>query len=490
VVDELYARGRFAECLAASKGDASKALVRARSYMRLRRFRVALDELSVAFDWQGDAGATALALRLHCSAALGDSAEVTRLGELARTLQDVSAEGRAEIAIGRAYAAFYRGDAAEMRGALRAMNPTVAPRFGAWQLCLLSWAASLQHQYVDQALLLERMVQFIEETPAAMEVALLANAAQTLAELSREVFSINTFEFAISLAERIAWTPDLAEQRFLTQRSLAWAYALRGSQRRAQRMMHSLVDTAPSPQWRATIYGELAYFARASRSNEFAAALLEHAADCARATSWVPYGEERVGLLSLIELTAEHDGAASLAFLALYDEVGTGIETGLVLSHDRRLEAMEGQARAAVLAATGRAREAVALLERSFATFKSLGYSWRAASAALRLHALSSDHKWLKRASDAIANVPECALAGEIRRRETGSSDPRLAALTLTQQRAFWLVCEGMSDAQIADAMEVTINTARNHVAAVRQRFGAHSRAKVAAIARSSGLVV
>ncbi len=276
VVDELYAKGHFTECLLASEGDVAQALLRARSHMRLRHFREALDELEASED-SGDAQATGLALRLHCNAALMEWAEVAKLDGLARSLRNVSESGRAEIAIARASVAFYRGDAAEMRSILLAMNAQIAPRFIAWQQYLLSLAASLQRHYIEQARALERMVRFIEETPAAMEVALLANAAQTLADLAREVFSAKTFEFAVRLAERIAWTPDLAEQKFLTQRSIAWAYALRGSHRKAQRIMHTLVDSAPTLQWRATIYGELAYLVRIAGSNEAADALLEHA---------------------------------------------------------------------------------------------------------------------------------------------------------------------------------------------------------------------
>lgn len=489
-VDELYAKGHFTECLLASEGDVAQALLRARSHMRLRRFREALDGLSKASEDCSDSQAAGLALRLYCSAALMEWDEVAKLDGLLRSLRNVSESDRAEIAIARASVAFYGGDAAEMRSILLAMNAQIAPRFIAWQQYLLSLAASLQHHYIEQARALERMVRFIDETPAAMEVALLANAAQTLADLAREVFSAKTFDFAVRLAERIAWTPDLAEQKFLTQRSIAWAYALRGSHRKAQRIMHTLVDSAPTPEWRATIYGELAYLVRIAGSNEAADALLEHASENALAISWESSNEERVGLLSLIELTAEHDVATSLALLDRYDAIRTPISGGYSIAHDNRLEAMESHARAVALIASGRKREARALLECSFSMFRGSGYSWRAAASALRLHSLTGDRSWLKCAGEAIADFPDCAFADEIRRRESGSSDPRLAALTSTQRRAFKLVCEGMSDAEIAGAMEITINTARNHVAAVRQRFGARSRSQVVAIARSSGLFV
>ena len=131
---------------------------------------------------------------------------------------------------------------------------------------------------------------------------LLAGKPAQLAGLSREVPSVREFEFATSLAARVQWTPDLAKERFLTERALAWAHAARGAHRTAQRMMHACGDAAPSPQWRATIYGELAHMVRMVGAGEAADALLENATEYARAISWDCAGEERVGLLSLIEL--------------------------------------------------------------------------------------------------------------------------------------------------------------------------------------------
>lgn len=488
--EELYAKARFTECLGETKGDPAKRVLRARALIRLRRFRDARAELERVGEGKGDTAATVLALQLHCGVALGDRAAVTTLLDRARVLGRLSDAGRAEIAIARAYEAFYRGDAVTMRNILLTISEAAGPRFYAWRLFLLGMAASLQQQYEDQARYLEQMVRFIDETPAAAEVVLLASAAQTLADLSREVPSLTVFEFAENLARHVPWTPDLAEAKFLTERSLAWAHAAHGSHRTAQRMMHACADNAPSPRWRATIYGELAYMIRLVGAGEAADAMFEHATDFARAISWETAREERVGLLSLVELIADHDPATSDALLKMYDGIGTELSRHLVMAHDRRLVAIEQHARGCTLAAAGDAVGALALFERSLLTFQKLGLAWRAAGSALRLHALTGDRKWIRRAADAVAHFPRSAMAAEVRRREIGFADPRLAALTSTQRRAFRLVCEGLTDAQIATALKITTNTARNHVAAIRQCFGAHSRSQVVAIARSSGLFV
>ena len=222
-IGRTLSEGKFTECLSVSEGDASKALLRARAHMRLRRFREALEELRTASNDSDDTEATALALRLHCSAALMEWPEVARIDGLTRSMRNVSEATSAEIAVARASAAFYRGDPIEMRSTLLAMNAHAAPRFVAWQLCLLSLAASLQRQYVEQARTLERMVRFIEETPAAMEVALLANAAQTLADLAREVFWPILSSLPFGSRKRSRGRRTSRCRNFLTRRSIASA---------------------------------------------------------------------------------------------------------------------------------------------------------------------------------------------------------------------------------------------------------------------------
>jgi DNA-binding CsgD family transcriptional regulator len=134
-------------------------------------------------------------------------------------------------------------------------------------------------------------------------------------------------------------------------------------------------------------------------------------------------------------------------------------------------------------------KEAIFLLTRAHAAFESSGLVWRAAMVALSLHALTGDRVWLRQAEDAIAELPDIALVREIRRRARGAEDPRLASLSPAQHRVFELICHGKSNKEIAIALKISVNTARNHVSAVLVRFGAHSRAHLAAVARDSTLL-
>jgi DNA-binding CsgD family transcriptional regulator len=150
---------------------------------------------------------------------------------------------------------------------------------------------------------------------------------------------------------------------------------------------------------------------------------------------------------------------------------------------------MEDHARGASLAATGATDAAIPLLKAAFSTFSRLGFTWRAASVSLRLHALTGDRAWLRKAQDAVVELPSSAIAREVRRRAHGDTDPRLASLSPAQRRVFELICHGKSNKENSSALKIAVNTARNHVAAVLARFGAQSRAQLAATARESGLL-
>jgi DNA-binding CsgD family transcriptional regulator len=485
--EELYSKACFSDVLTATTGDASRRLLRAHTYICLQRHYDALSELSPSAI--GADSAATLALRFHCYAALMDWKACEKLNQQLSSELLQKDSDRAEVAVARGYEAFYRGDAADMRSALLAITTAAGPKYHAWRLFLLSLSACLEKRHGEQARYLEQMVRFVEETPAASDMGLLANAALTLADLSCETPWVNTFEFAVSLAGRVVWNQDLAHHKIWTERALARAYAARGSHRKAQRILHACLDAAPSPQWRAAIYGELACIVKTIHAGEVADALIEHAVDYALSISWESSGDERSGLLTLVELVGDHDPTASLALLNVYDAIQSGVLRSFVPAYDRRLKAIEQHARGSAMAAIGCRLEAASLLQESFMAFRTLGHSRRAAASALRLHALTGDRKWIKRAAEAIADSPDSPTTAEIRRRESGYSDPRFSSLTSAQRRAFQLVCEGMTDAEIANALRIKITTARNHVAAVREVFGAHSRAQVVAIARASGLL-
>ena len=487
----FFRAARFSEYLAATEGDDRPEirLERARSLLILGRLRDTLAELEPIGETSGDVAAIAGALRCRAYFGLGEwqRAEPWLAADAPEGITKI---GRAEIALVRTLAELFRGRGDEVyAAALKIGADDAGPWYRNTQQHFEAWSLLLKEEYGAACQALRRAIDFMLSAPERLDVMHLARDAQALAALSRDRFSTELFEFVVKLEQRIPWTPDVREQHFAVQRCIAWGHALHGSERTAHRMIFELLESPPTPGWRAFIYADHAFLVAATGCNEIADPLIEKATSVAHQTSWTSSGEERIGLLNLVELVADRDLQAAQALLDMYDRIPVKLAANLALAHDRRLRALENHARGAVLAAKGQTEEAARLLQQAFDAFSGVGYSWRAAAVSLRLHALTSDVTWLRRAEEAVAAFPNSAMAREIRRRARGCADPRLAALSPAQRRVFELICRGESNKEIAVALKISVNTARNHVAAVIGRFGVHSRAQLAAVARDSGLI-
>jgi DNA-binding NarL/FixJ family response regulator len=217
-------------------------------------------------------------------------------------------------------------------------------------------------------------------------------------------------------------------------------------------------------------------------------ALLRHAVACAQETDWTSPGEERVAILNLIELTADRDLPAAARLLDIYDAIPITLSPRLALARDERMRAMEGYARGCILAASGERNAAIELLASAYSLYCSIGYAWRAAAAALRLHAVSEEVTWLRLAGEAVAEFSESSVARDIRARAAGSGDERVASLTPAQRRVFALICDGLSDKQIAHSLGISPETVKNHAARVRASFGVHSRSALIAATRQKAV--
>lgn len=448
--------------------------------MRLGRHSEALQAIAVHRPATFEEAAFFRALEASCHSFLG-SADLARRALLGIADRAYGLETRYEIAHARMLEAWVEGSPDSMDAALRQVDVSSAPHlYGNW-LFSLSWVASLRGDYLEQLQLLERACKHVAFVPDAQDVSLLANATRSMIHLVREIAANGMLEFAIAMAESIPWTHDLEVERFLTFRGLAWAHALCGKHEKAFHYAYFARDIAPSVMWVTAAYADQAYLARMAGENSSADALLRHAVACARETDWSTMSEERVALLNLIELLSDRDVEAGKALLALYDGIPLPLSPRFALSRDRRLRAMEEYARGSLLAAAGDRDTANELLSNAYATFESIHYAWRAAAAALRLHAMTGDDAWMRNAAAAVGAFPESSVAGQIRKMASVTDDARIAPLTPAQRRVFELICQGLTDKQVAERLGISPETAKNHAARVRAAFGVHSRAALIA---------
>jgi DNA-binding NarL/FixJ family response regulator len=107
--------------------------------------------------------------------------------------------------------------------------------------------------------------------------------------------------------------------------------------------------------------------------------------------------------------------------------------------------------------------------------------------------------------ADQLAAVAELDLLGAVplahrirrRLRAEGTRVPRgpaaatrehPAGLTERQQEVLALLAEGLTNAEIADRLVLSVRTAANHVAAVLEKLGVHSREEAVARSRDLGI--
>jgi DNA-binding NarL/FixJ family response regulator len=486
---ELYGAGELSACLRLTDGASvlAERIVRIRALMRLSRYRDALGAISEVRGAKPEEDALLRALE-SSSHSLQGSVGLARRALMAIRPQTYSRDTLFEIAYARVLLAWVEGSADAMEAALNEVDVTgSAHLYGQW-LYARSWIAALRGDYREQLRILEQAITHIVETPAAYDVALLANATQSLVHLVREIAAPGAFDFVVRVTESLPWTLDLEGERFLTFRGLAWAYALRGSHGKALQYAYFARDIAPSVRWVTACYADQAYLARMANENSSGDALLRHAVACAQETDWTSPGEERVAILNLIELTADRDLAAANRLMSIYDAIPVTLSPRLALARDNRLRAMEEYARGCIFGASGDRTAAIELLASAYSLYSSIGYAWRAAAAALRLHAVTNEVTWLRLAGEAVAEFAESSVARDIRRRVAGADDSRLAALTPAQRRVFGLICEGLSDKQIAQNLGISTETVKNHAARVRLAFGVHSRAALIAAMREGAV--
>ena len=483
---ELYSQGRLEACLLQSAGATAtpERILRVRALIRKNDYVAALDTLAGIEAAEAEEEALLLALKSSCHSYRGEL-DLARAALAAVGPWEYCLDVKFELAYAQVLIAWTESDPDTMDRALHAIDVSAAPTlYGRW-LYARSWLASLRGDYPEQLRVLQCAAEHISSVPEGHDLFLLAKTTRAMSHLVREIYAKEAFAFTVRMAETLPWNEELEAERFLTLRSLAWAFALRGMHERALQYAYMARDIAPSRMWITSSYCDQAYLARMARENQSSDALLAHAVACAKETSWTSQGEERVSLLDLAEVAADRDPAVAHEILAIYDSISAPLAPKLALAHDSRLAALEAYSRGVVLGCCGDRTGAVDQLASAYATFCSVGYAWRAAAAALRIHMITDEDAWLRYASEAVAEFTESSVAEQIRKRAAAAVvDPRVAALTRAQRRVFALMCEGLGDKEIALRLGISRETVKNHAVRVRAAFGVRSRAALIASTR------
>jgi DNA-binding CsgD family transcriptional regulator len=135
----------------------------------------------------------------------------------------------------------------------------------------------------------------------------------------------------------------------------------------------------------------------------------------------------------------------------------------------------------------GERKRATGRFEGARHVYRNIGFEWRAARCDLRLFDVTRKTAFLQEAHRWLGNYPKSWLAEEWRERYAGSK--KESGLTPMRDRTFRLLCEGKSNVEIADKLDLSVATVANHAKAVLKFFGVSSRHALLAEARRRKLI-
>ncbi len=182
-----------------------------------------------------------------------------------------------------------------------------------------------------------------------------------------------------------AWPAELNPMKFEIHRALGWSSALRGDHFNAFREFCAMSDYATTPAHKVLATVERAYLSRELGESHAARDAIEYASKLTDSINWNHVGEERIGLAQLAQELAAFDAPRAGKLFERYRAIKGKLSPGLLNTVDRRARAYECLAEGTVLRANRAIPAAVERFQEAFEIFDSVGYRWRAATAALPL---------------------------------------------------------------------------------------------------------
>jgi hypothetical protein len=256
---------------------------------------------------------------------------------------------------------------------------------------LLGIVASDRERYDLSAERLREALALIDEAPIRDEW-VLASIVMNLATTARDFPRDGDASLIADRVERIRWTDAIQSQKFLCLYGLAWLRAFERDNVRAFHTFLEAAEAAPSVPYRIGAF--LNHAMLIGGTSPVAIAVTRYCADLAFRVSWNDVRpNEKVALLFLIELLADHDLARACRALQIYYEARSHNDRGLFRENGRniRVQAYEWRAEAVVARAESLHAQAEILFRNEYEVWRRLGSEPRAAIAAFDLYRLTND---------------------------------------------------------------------------------------------------
>ena len=460
-------------------------LLRARALYRLKRYTetiALLEPLESAFA-PGDESCTArmlLGSSIARSGIVDSGLEILEAAAAQAVEFGVHAAIRAEITHGRALAHWTRRELVESERLALEAESAGADIISVRATQLRGFVALAQQRFEEALALfhatLDAYWRCRERDSDLVEMAVLEISSLELMLRSRSVRGTHGIPERRRVRDRWDARPPVASVAAMqTSAGDAWLFAHDGDRDTAFRKMRKAEEMAAAPAWRvwslaargglAVAFGELG----SAREHAALATEILHGVDWNATT-----GEERIGLLLLIEVCSVTDPPAARATLETYDALPAYIDPGNVISTDPRLGALEEYVRGLVLRSDGSSAAARQCLKSAARRFAACGHLWRSALALVALDSISAGSAHLEAArAIVVEHFPKSFLARRVG--ADAAFDPVLRSLTPAQRDVLSLLLQGLSAREIATRTGRAYNTVRVHIDRLREAFKASS---------------
>lgn len=455
------------------------ALLRARTLLRVGRPEEALRVVNDVFVAHGtlDASLTAQMMLGTAEINLGDVAGgVARLERARLAATRAHSTVRSEIALRLANGYYARRDLDRAQSMLAEVSPD-ADIISALALNYRAWIESARGDH-DAAT--EYFIAAVERLDRCrrQDRQMEANALEALSHLAAERFDVRAWAFIEERAERIDWTAQgLATSRFWITMSAALIHEAAGEARAALAAARRATELAPSPAYRALALCRRSAIARGTGESYSPADFVDEARALFDSVATDLHADETIAALAIAQESAHAgDFLTGGHYLDLHRSLRP---TALVsaLSADPRVAAYEDLVTATIADVRGDAETAQREYGAAFRAFRALGFTRRAVEAALRLAELSkADDLFAYVASATAALSPQYWVRRAMRRRERLYADPVARRLTASEREVLVLLCEGLTNEEIARARCGSCNTVKHIVTDLLKAFGVRNR--------------
>lgn len=465
----LWADGDFAACLreldeiAFDAQTSESVLVRARALLRLDRVDTAETwlHLTASKHLTNDTRATYLMLAGSAAARLSKPSLAHEFfDEAERLLPHKSV--RAELAYYRALEHWQNGRNEDARTALALALDPAEDIIHARALSLVGWTYVAEQRYEDAAKIFAHALSVLRHCrnkDTHLHATLLHATAIGVAEVSA-----GDPERLAGEVEEFPWTTGELDEHFQTLRHIGLAFVRRGLAEPAFRHFVRAADLAPRSAWSVLAFADCAAAAATMKEPHGARAFLQFACAAADHVNWnVVEGEPRLALLQLA-LALGRFGKESRArrHLAQFGESANFRDLS-ALRGDPRAEIYRRHVEAVVAGASGDpdAVSALAGVKREWAA---IGYHWRALEAEQDIDSIVAAQ---------AASVEPTFTSPALPRH---GDDPQM---TDEQRRLMRLVLEGRSRKEIAEHLNLSINTVRNYLSVLYRLFRVSTRSEL-----------